>query len=114
MSHDGLINANHVFERLTKAGQQWAEAEAAATILEQTRKSVRSTIATEHLSNGEPANKAEMYAEADTRYQEHVSAMADARQAANIAKVNYYAMQTWCDLQRTNAATERAALAVAT
>jgi hypothetical protein len=52
-------------------------------------------------------SKAELLAESDDRYIEHVTKMVDARKDANIAKVRYDTARTWTDLMRTEAANRR-------
>jgi hypothetical protein len=104
----GSASATTIAERLASAGEEWADKEAAASLLEDTRKRVRAQVAVAHIAEGASAAKAELLAEASDQYHEHLQAMVEARKAANIARVNYDAGKTWTDLVRTQEATKRA------
>lgn len=101
------IQPERIAHELSKRGHAWADAEAQAQQLEQHRRPLRSTIATEWINDGYPANKAEMLAESDQRYRDHVDGMVAARCQADKAKVDYEAYRTYVELMRTQAATER-------
>jgi len=97
-----------IAHRLTELGLLWADAEAGASLLEETRKSVRAQIANEALATAGSLGKAELAAEASQTYIDHVKAMVAARREANIAKVNYDAGKIWVDLTRTRESSRRA------
>lgn len=103
-----MIEADKITERIVQRGKAWADREHAASLLEETRKTVRAQFASEHSEKAGSVAKAEMMAEADPRYREHVIAMVDARKEANIAKVNYDAGKIYAELVRTEQATLRA------
>lgn len=106
---DGVnLDPDRIAQELSERGKAWAEAEAAAAMLEETRRPLRSQLAAEYLREGEAGNRAEMMAEADPAYQSHVESMVLARKEANIARVRYKTFEAWIDMKRTNAATERA------
>jgi hypothetical protein len=101
-----MINPSEVHERFRLAGEVWADKESAASFLEETLKSVRSQIMS---SLGDMSvNKAEMLAQADKLYLDHIKAMVNARKEANISKVNYDAIKVWIELVRSLEASKRA------
>jgi hypothetical protein len=103
-----MSDPTEISTRLTKLGHEYADKEAAASLLEETRKSLRSQIALKFLADTGAANKAEMMAEATEEYVAHLKSMVEARRQANIADVNYSAARVWVDLVRTKEATKRA------
>lgn len=102
------LNIDEIYTRMVKRGEAWAELNAAADLLEESRKSVRAQYAMEHMPTAKSLNKAELMAEADTRYQDHIKAMVEARKKANLAQVHYKASQVWADLLRSQESTRRA------
>lgn len=106
MSALGKFNPDTLHQRLVTLGEDWAEKQAAADLLEETKKSVLSQIAV--TSNAKSATEREQYALATPQYREHLAAMVEARKEANKAKVNYHAAQAWLDLARSMEATRRA------
>lgn len=99
---------SEIASKLADAGREWADKESAASLLEETRKSVRAQLACGYFEEAGSAAKAELKAEADTRYIDHVKAMVEARKQANIARVNYDSGRIWTDLVRTIEASKRA------
>lgn len=90
---------------IVKRGEAWSDAEAAASLLEETRKSV---LAQEMAACGEmPVSKAEMHALASPVYRQHLVAMVEARHQANRAKVSYDGSRALMDLVRSAEATRR-------
>jgi hypothetical protein len=102
------ISINDLHERLRLAGEEWADKDAAATLLEETKKSVLAQLMSQHPNVSNAA--AETLALAAPEYARHVREMVEARKAANAAKVHYDSAKTWVDLMRTEAATKRAEL----
>lgn len=77
-------------------GLDWADKDAAASALEETRKTLRAQLILEHqkaardTGNKTPAmNQLESLAEGDTHYEGHINLMVAARREANRAKVSY-------------------------
>ena len=101
---------SEIASKLAEAGHEWADKEAAASLLEETRKSVRAQLACEYIEGAGSAAKAELLAEADQRYTEHLTAMVEARKQANVARVNYDSGKIWTEMVRTAEATKRAEL----
>jgi len=97
--------------RLQELGNAYAEAEYAASLLEESRRSIKAQVASEKYKElNMTASRAETEAEASSIYKEHIESMCKARRDANIAKINLEACRTWIELLRTSAANERAAM----
>jgi hypothetical protein len=113
---DGSFNHSDtpsmIVERIVERGADWADKEHAASLLEETRKSVRAQIAIKNFADAGSAAKAELVAEASPEYVEHVTAMVVARKVANLAKVQYEAGKTWIDLIRSQEASRRAEMQI--
>ena len=100
------LDANELFHKLNEAGSEWADLEAAANVLEDTRHAVLARLM---LASGAPSVAAkEMEARASEDYEFHVRATQDAKAKALKAKVKYESMKVWVDLRRTQSANERA------
>lgn len=96
-----------IYERLTFLGDEWAELNYAAELLEETRKSVMAELANQ--SGESSATAKESFALRHGDYKEFVTKMVKARYNANKAKVKYDSAKVWVDLLRTQNANERAA-----
>lgn len=96
-----------IYQEIVEMGHEWANLNAAAELLEESRKSILS-----HLMQGyEGSNAArETGALQDDNYREHIKEMVEARRRANIAKVNYEAIKIKSEMWRTQQANERASL----
>lgn len=103
-----MIDADKITREIVSRGKEWAVAEHAASLLEETRKTVRAQYASEAFKEAGSVAKAELTAEADDRYAEHIRAMVAARKEANIAKVNFDAGKIYAELVRTESANTRA------
>jgi hypothetical protein len=99
------MDVDQVHNRLVTAGEEWADQDAAASLLEETRKTVLA-----ELMNGLQGSIASRESEAlaNPVYKLHVTNMVGARKAANRAKVKYDSAKAWCELVRTQEATRRA------
>ncbi len=100
------MSPSDIYQKLITAGTEWAEANAAADLFEETKKVVLSKLADE--TDGSMAAR-EAHAFRHPDYLKHVKSMVEARKIANIAKVRYASIQTFVDLMRTKEASERAA-----
>ena len=100
------MNINELYDKLVKSGEDWAEKEAAASLLEESKKAVIAQIKVDSAASSDAAKETEALASAE--YIEHVEQMVKARKAANVAKVNYEAQKTYVDLKRTAEANKRA------
>lgn len=100
------LDANVLYHKLNEAGSEWADLEAAANVLEDTRHAVLARLM---LASDAPSVAArEMEARASAEYEQHVRATQEAKAKALKARVKYDTMRVWVDLQRTAAANERA------
>ena len=106
------MDVEAITARLIEAGDEWADKNAAASLLEETRKSVLSQIAVRCMRDGDSATKAEKVAAADPEYRDHIMSMVEARQAANKARVRYDSGKTFSELVRTKEATNRAEMSL--
>lgn len=105
------LDPDRIYQNLIDAGDAWAEADAAASLLEETRKSVLAKIQLECDAASIAAK--EMYALADPEYRKHVEGAVSARKAANKAKVKYDSAKVLAELRRTQESTRRAEMNLA-
>ncbi len=100
------FDVDRLFADLIESGEAWADAEAAAELREETKKSVLSEL---KLMSGEKSDAArETEALASQRYRQHITEMVETRHQANRAKVRYTAIQTLAEMLRTKESTRRA------
>lgn len=106
ITEDNRLNSDRAYDALVKAGEEWADKDAAATLLEETRKSVLAKIKNE---SGEKSDAAkETIALCAGEYLAHVESMVEARRVANKARVRYDSAKTLAELRRSEEATRRA------
>ena len=98
--------AESLAAELSKRGLDWADKEAGAALLEETRKTVLSECQADW--PGESNAASESKALRDPRYKEHLKSMVEARRLANRARVNYDVIRAYEGLFRTQEATRRA------
>lgn len=91
---------------IVSRGELWADADGAASLLEETKGTLLGKLLREHFD--QPAWKAEALAKADPRFEEHVRAMVDARRLSNLAKVRYDGARAMGDFARSVESTRRA------
>lgn len=99
------MDPEKIHAALVQAGEAWADAEAAASILEETRKSVLAKLINEAEGS---VNAREYKALADAEYKAFVDGMVKARKAANKARVRYDSAKVLAELRRSQEATRRA------
>lgn len=98
-----------IYAALLESGAAWADAEAGAALLEETR---RSLVAELKLMTDEKSDAArETAALAAPAYRQHVELMVAARRTANHSKVKYDAVKVLAEARRTEAANRRAEIA---
>jgi hypothetical protein len=98
------FDPDKVYDALVKAGEDWSDLDAAANLLEETKKSVMAKLINE--AEG-PVNAREYKALADPEYTKHVVGMVTARKAANKARVRYDSAKVLAELRRSEEATRR-------
>lgn len=94
-----------IYHKLASAGEDWADKEAAAEILEETKKTVLAEIMGGF--DGSTAER-ERRALADGAYKHHLTTMSAARKEANRARVRYDSMKVLAEMRRTQESTRRA------
>lgn len=93
-------------QQLLELGEEWADLDAAASLLEETRKSILANLMRQ---SGEAAhNKAETFALAHPDYGDHLADMVEKRRLATRARVGYDAARVEADMMRSAEATRRA------
>lgn len=102
-------------EEVIDDGNRWVDLDAAASILEESRKSVLAKLILDCIDNSLAGGskramsigQAEYHALADDTYRSHVDLMVEARKVANRAKVRYDLNRKKLDLLQTAHATLR-------
>lgn len=100
------FDPDQVYEAITKAGDDWADKQAAADLLEETRKSVLAKLMVDAAHTTHSGK--EMLALADPEYKRFVEGMVLARKAANKARVRYDSAKVLAELRRSQESTRRA------
>lgn len=108
------MNPNDLYQKLITAGNDYADKEHAASLLEGALKSIKAKIAIQYKDSGCGVAEADMRAEDDWEYKQAFQAKTDARREAMKAKVHYDSVRVWIDIWRTVEASERAANRVQT
>lgn len=99
------MDANELYYKLTQAGDDWADKQAAFNILDDTKNSILAKLMLK--SDASSIAAREMEAKASDEYTAHVRSTQDAMKAALKAKVNYESIKIWIDLKRSEEATRR-------
>jgi hypothetical protein len=99
------FDPNRVYQQITEAGETWADRNAAADMLEETKKSVLAELMNQ--AQGSSSAAKEIVALADPVYRLHLTNMVTARKEANKARVIYDAMKVLAELRRSQEATRR-------
>ena len=93
------MDPENIYNKLQKSAEEYADSEAAASLLEEMKHTVLSQCAADWPSDS--MSSAESKARRDPRYIAHLENMVTARKHANKCKAKYYSIQTWIDLMRT-------------
>lgn len=100
------LNSERAYEELLKSGDDWADKQAAAELLEETKKSVLARLKNE---SGEKSDAAkETIALCHKDYREHLELMVEAKRAATRARVRYDAAKVLAEMRRSEESTRRA------
>lgn len=106
-------------QEVVALGEAWAEQDAAASSLEETRKTLLAKVTLEYLEGGlrsgalgekpktMPVSQAELKALADPRYEAHLEMMVQARRESHIHRVRYDLGRMRIELMRSLQATLR-------
>lgn len=113
------IDPNQLVADAIADGERWADLDAAASTLEETRKSMLSKLTLDFMegvsfgAKAMPITQSEIRALASTEYDTHLKSMVTARKAANRARVRYDMAKMRLELLRTAHATMRAEMFMA-
>ena len=109
------MNPNDVYKSFKLAGEDWADKHGAAELLEHSLKSLKAqlTLEARRLENCSMA-ESETIALSSNSYRDACKAAVEARTEANRAKVGYEAIKALFEANRTQEATDRAAMRSAT
>ena len=105
------FDPSRIYLATVEAGEDWADKNAAAKLLEESKKSVLAEIMNSKTEHSTMAAK-EAAALADPAYKLHLSQMAAARKVANIARVRYDAVKVMGENRRSQESTRRAEMAL--
>lgn len=100
------LNSDRAYESLIQSGEDWADKEAAASILEETKKSVLARIKNTVGAKSDAAAETQALCHPD--YLEHLSVMVEARKVATKAKVRYDSAKILAEMRRSEESTRRA------
>jgi len=101
------LDPTKIFDRLVVAGEDWSDKEAAASLLEETRKSLLARLTLQFSATCKSHAAAEDSARCTDEYGEHVASMIGARRDANKARVKYDAAKIYIDMMRSMNANRR-------
>lgn len=99
------FHPEQIYEKLLEAGEEWVDKNAAAEILEETKKTLLAELMTGF--QGSQAER-ERNALADTTYKHHLKTMVAARREANRSRVRYDSVRVLAEMRRTQESTRRA------
>ena len=97
---------NNIYQKTVEAGNDWADKDAAASLLEEARKTLLSELTLRH-KEGRSNVDAENMARAELEYINYIKKMVEARRLANRARVVYDQRKSWIDMKRSVEATKR-------
>lgn len=100
------FNPDELHHRVVALGEEWATLNAAADLLEESKKTVLAEL--QKQAQGGGVAERERTALADPIYGDHLDAMVDARRKANIARIHYDAAKAWIEMARSMESTRRA------
>ena len=100
------MDANELYYKLTQAGDDWADKQAAYNVLDDTKNAVLAQLMLKSSATSVAAKEIE--AKASKEYTDHVKHTQEAMKLALKAKVNYESIKIWIDLKRSEEATRRA------
>lgn len=108
------MDPNEEVGQVEELGIEWADKDAEASLLEETKKTllaqlVREQVAGAKATGGKPMSmaQAESLAMSDPRYEAHLKAMIEARREANRARVRYDSGKVKIELMRSLVAARR-------
>ena len=106
------FDPNVMMKKAEELGTQWAEADAAHGLLEDTKKTLLAQITNEFLEQGRNKTTAETMAMASKEYAEHIKELGQARRDKNLSLVKYNSYKKWLDLIQTKEENLRAEIII--
>lgn len=94
-----IFEPDQVAHELSKRGKDWSDKDSAFRALDEATKSVLSECIADQNEDKSHAAK-ETSARTAPKYREHLTAVAEARRAANRARVDYDTYRVWIDLKK--------------
>ena len=101
------FDPDRIYQNIVAAGEEWADKEAAAELLEETRKTVLAELMNAE-EKGLSMAARESFALASPTYKLHVTNMVIARKEANKARMRYDAVKVLAEMRRSQESTRRA------
>lgn len=99
------FDPNKIYHEIVTTGEKWADKEAAADLLEETKK----TVLAELMQGYQGSNaERERQALANPAFRLHITNMSAARKEANLERVRYDAVKVLAEMRRTQESTRRA------
>lgn len=102
------MNLNETYQKLSTAGNDWADKKAAATVLESAAKAAHSEAFLEARKKGAAVEEAKATATCDLSYQGALRSQIDAEKARDHARVKYDSIKAWLEMALDANATKRA------
>lgn len=106
------MHPSDIYKEIVTLGEAWADANAAAELLEETKCILVSQLMSE--TEGSSIAAREAAARRNPKYEEHIKSMVEARRRANRMRARHEAMKINAEMWRTEQANERAAMREAT
>lgn len=103
------FDPDRIYKQLADAGEDWADKQAAAELLEETKKTVLAELKNKEHGTQDARESAAL---ASPTYKLHVTNMVTARKEANRAKVKYDSMKVLAEMRRTQESTRRAEIGI--
>lgn len=100
------FNPEAIYQKLNETGDAWVDKNAAAELLEETKKTVLAEFICGYDSG--PLAIREKRALSEPAYKLHIANMVAARKEANRARVKYDSMKVLAEMRRTQESTRRA------
>ena len=102
------LNPQDISEQFRLHGEDWADKNAAAELLDKNRETVKASLVVEFLKSEKSIARAEYMAESSDEYKRHISSMVEAKRIANRARVQWESDKAFIDMARSAESTRRA------
>lgn len=101
-----LLDSDRAYDALVKSGEDWADKDAAACLLEETKKTMLAKLKNEADAKTDAAKETLALCHPD--YYAHLVSMVGARRDANKARVKYDSAKVLAEMRRSEESTRRA------